>query len=455
MSPNPGPNVDARAIPANSLQDPDGTIFGTSPTTPISFYGDPPVPQPFGSNQAALPLAGQCGNVTTNSFSVSPGATVTLNTVLARAVTINLPGPLAGDFAMPINKLTSQAGLAVFSSRIASANSFEVTFGNNTGSSIQPATEVCQYTYVGASLCLTATLSPVSVAANTAVEQIFTVTGVFVGQAVFVMKPTTQTGLGIANCRVVANNQVAITFVNLTAAPIIPTAAESYMFFATQGISAMSPILEMGVQASATAILTITSQEVTLTAAQILADDVIIGNSKPSLNAGVSTGSARAAAGQIIQTYTNPTVGSVTPTVETMTYEVLRHNALGPVAVQTATLTTSTSIAANTSAEITYTVPNLISGTFVGINKPSLTQGLVPAGCRVSATNTLAITFMNITGAAIVPPSEVYTILYSPNIALTATTWVKQFGSQFQNATSNLVAAIRTALVNLGLIAGA
>ena len=107
MSPNPGPNVDARAIPANSLQDPDGTIFGTSPTTPISFYGDPPVPQPFGSNQAALPLAGQCGNVTTNSFSVSPGATVTLNTVLARAVTINLPGPLAGDFAMPITPLRS------------------------------------------------------------------------------------------------------------------------------------------------------------------------------------------------------------------------------------------------------------------------------------------------------------------------------------------------------------
>jgi hypothetical protein len=440
------------SVPINTDMGPNPTI-GLSPSDTVGFYNTPGVTQPFGSVQAALPVAGNAGDITTNSLSVAPGATVTLNTVLARAVTLNIPGPLTTDFALPINKLTSQAGLAVFSSRIAGANSLEITFGNNTGASIQPATEVCQYTYVSAQLCLTAVLSPASVAANTTVEQIFPVTGVYPGQIVFVSKPTTQTGLGIQNCRVVANNQVAIAFVNLTAAPIVPTAAETYSFFATSGLSAMSPYLEVGVQSVATAILTITSQEIALTAAQVLADDVVIGVSKPSLNAGVSTGSARAGAGTITQTWTNPTTGSVTPTVETLTYGILRHNQLAPMAVQTAGLI-PISVAANTSAELTFTVPNLIAGTFVGINKPTLTPGICMAGVRVSATNTLAITFMNITGAAIVPPPEVYTILYSPNVALTGTSWIKFFGSQFQNGVNNLLTAIRSALVATGFIAG-
>ena len=432
---------------------PNPTV-GVNATDYLGFYGAGGAPQASGPNQAALPVTGTVGDITTNSLSVAPGGTVTLNTVLARAVTLNTPGPLATDFALPINKLTSQAGLAVFSSRIASANSFEVTFGNNTGSSVQPATEVCQYTYVSANLCLTATLTPASVAANTTVEQIFTVTGVIPGQIVFVSKPTTQTGLGIQNCRVVANNQVAIAFVNLTAAPIVPTAAETYSFFATSGISSISPYLEVGVQSTATAILTITSQEVTLTCAQVLADDIAIGVSKPTLNAGASTGSARTAAGQIIQTWTNPTAGSVTPTVETLTYGIMRHNQLAPMAVQTAALI-PISVAANTSAEQTFTVANLITGTFVGINKPTLTPGLVMGGVRVSGTNTLAITFMNITGSAIVPPVEVYTILYSSNIALTGTSWIKFFGSQLQTGVVNLLTAIRTMLVATGFMPGA
>lgn len=76
------------------------------------------------------------------------------------------------------------------------------------------------------------TLSPASVAANTSVEQAFTVPGVIVGQdfALEVLKPTAQAGLSISGARVSAANTISILFVNSTAAPIVPTASESYGF---------------------------------------------------------------------------------------------------------------------------------------------------------------------------------------------------------------------------------
>ncbi|MFC4275567.1 hypothetical protein [Achromobacter aloeverae] len=74
----------------------------------------------------------------------------------------------------------------------------------------------------------TVTLSPASVAANTTAEQTFTVPGLAVGDAVWVNKPTLQAGLGIAGARVSAANTLAITFINATASPIVPTASEAY-----------------------------------------------------------------------------------------------------------------------------------------------------------------------------------------------------------------------------------
>lgn len=77
----------------------------------------------------------------------------------------------------------------------------------------------------------TATLTPAAVAANTTAEQLFTVTGVKVGDVVVVNKPTAQAGLGIVGIRASAANQVGITFSNNTAAAITPTAGEVYSFF--------------------------------------------------------------------------------------------------------------------------------------------------------------------------------------------------------------------------------
>jgi hypothetical protein len=73
------------------------------------------------------------------------------------------------------------------------------------------------------------TLSPVAVAANTTAEQAFAVPGVSAGDVVLaVNKPTEQAGLGIAGQRVVSTGTIGITFANVTAAAITPTAAEVY-----------------------------------------------------------------------------------------------------------------------------------------------------------------------------------------------------------------------------------
>lgn len=73
-------------------------------------------------------------------------------------------------------------------------------------------------------------LTPASVAANTTAEQIFTSTGIglLVGDFVGVNKPTAQAGLGIVNVRVSSADALAITYVNATASPIVPT-AETYL----------------------------------------------------------------------------------------------------------------------------------------------------------------------------------------------------------------------------------
>ena len=69
-------------------------------------------------------------------------------------------------------------------------------------------------------------------------------------------------------------------------------------------------------------------------------------------------------------------------------------------------------IVLNTTAEQTFTVNGLLAGDFVSCNKPTAQAGLGIVGCRVSAANTLAITFSNNTAGAITPTAaQVYLIL--------------------------------------------
>lgn len=77
-------------------------------------------------------------------------------------------------------------------------------------------------------------------------------------------------------------------------------------------------------------------------------------------------------------------------------------------------------VAPNTTAEQTFTVPGLNVGDFVEVNKPTTQGGLGIVNSRVSAANTLAIAFGNLTSATITPTaSESYfvTVTRPENLA--------------------------------------
>lgn len=69
------------------------------------------------------------------------------------------------------------------------------------------------------------------------------------------------------------------------------------------------------------------------------------------------------------------------------------------------------SVGAATTAEQTFTVAGLQVGDMVYVNKPANTPGLGIVNCRVSAANTLAITFANVTAAAIDAAAEEYLVM--------------------------------------------
>lgn len=71
------------------------------------------------------------------------------------------------------------------------------------------------------------------------------------------------------------------------------------------------------------------------------------------------------------------------------------------------------SVAPNTSAEQTFAATGigLLTTDLVVVQKPTSQAGLVMGGTRVSAADTLAINFGNLTAATITPtPSQVYTV---------------------------------------------
>lgn len=69
-------------------------------------------------------------------------------------------------------------------------------------------------------------------------------------------------------------------------------------------------------------------------------------------------------------------------------------------------------VSPSTSAEQTFTVPGLDVNDTVFVNKPTAQAGIGIVGVRVSAADTLAITFMNVTGGSITPTaSQVYSVV--------------------------------------------
>ena len=252
------------------------------------------------------------------------------------------------------------------------------------------------------------TQTPSAVGPNTSAEKAMTVTGVLATDMVAVInKPTTQAGLLVGSARVSAANTIQVTFGNDTAATITPTATETY------------DVITLGAAFTVTQALTPaavgpnTTSEQYFAVASALPNQVAFVN-KPTAQAGLIITNVRvASAGQVAIQFQNLTAATITPTAaETYTFGLLAAISPAPVMTRIVQTLTPNAVAANTSAEQTFTVTGLIAGTEVYVTKPSVTLNLVVAGARVSAANTLAINFANNSGASITPPSEAYSIAY-------------------------------------------
>ena len=99
------------------------------------------------------------------------------------------------------------------------------------------------------------------------------------------------------------------------------------------------------------------------------------------------------------QTFATVTVGSSSPT--TITNIRVYQSIFDPAPVPAAS-----------TAELSFTVSGLRISDNVSVSKPSHTAGCIIGGARVSADDTLAITFGNVQAAlACDPPSETYTVV--------------------------------------------
>lgn len=442
----------------------NGTVLGQSTSDPIAFYGAAAgIVQPTNPSQAALPASGTsagAGALTHYTSTQSPASVATI-TVAEQSVTVT--GVLSTDLVI-VNKPTSQAGLGLCSARVSAANTVKLVFANVTAATLTPtASEAYIVTTVPANLQLSATLSPASVAANTVVEQTFTgITGLAPGMFVQVNKPTTQAGLGVLSARVTANNTLGITFINATAATLTPTASEVYTIAALNGLMAASQVIQFGVNVGTLgSVATITTSEQSITEAGIQATDVCIGMSKPSTQAGLLLGAGRISAASTAKVvFVNPTAGTLTPTgSEVYGVTVFRPSPAAPMSIFTASITPG-SVAANTSAEQTFTVTGIVSGQPVVLSTGyniSGTPGVGIAGVRASATNTVAVTFVNTTAAAITPPAGSITVAHFNQTTPTAGNYAQLLVSPLQTLGASLMNAIRAAIgpAGLNLIAGA
>ena len=439
-----------------------GNTMGQSNQDGISFYNATPIIQPFGQNQVAIARGNAAGVVATIYSATQSPSSVSANTTAEKTMTLVTAAgstfQVTTTDLLFVNKITSQAGLGVGNVRASASNTAAVTFSNVTGATLTPtASQSYAIVALRGFNTFTGTLTPASVAINSIVEQQFAVAGVRPGELIQVSKPTSQAGLDIVGCRVVASGTVGISFMNNTAAVVTPTAAEVYTFASLNGIDAANNEVVVQSLQSPGSIAANSAAEQALTVTGLLSTDFVKGVSKPTAQTGlaVATNMRISAANTLQLGFGNFTAGALTPTTsETYSLDLFRMNPVAPLFVTTATLA-PIGVAPTTTAEQTFNVTGLVASSPVWVNKPTVQNGLGIAGVRISGAGTLAVNYINVTTGTIIPATEVYTI---GNFQLpygdASSTWL-QTASIADTSQNQLAGALRSALVNLGLVAGA
>lgn len=449
--------------PAN----PDGKQFGSNASDPIGFYGATPVVQPASANQQAIPGSGtaigtlnQSGGAGALAHYTSTQSPSSVATVTTAEQAFTVTGVVATDLVI-LNKPTVDAGLGLLASRVSAANTVQACFVNVTAGSLTPTTsQGYLVTTIPANLQMSAALTVAAVTSNTTVEQTFTVAGVAPGMIVHVNKPTTNAGVGVMYARASANNQIALGLINATAGTLTPTAAETYEVVGFNALAAASNLLTWSAPFSPASVATVTTGEQNLAIAGVQAADIMIGVQKPTTQAGLFIAGARVSgAGTVSVAFGNVTAGSLTPTAsEVYGVTVFRPAPAAPMSLLTTATLTPTSVAANTTAEQTFTVTGLVSGNAV-VATPNFNitgqPGIGIAGVRISATNTLAVCFVNTTAGTLTPAAGTWTVAHFNTVPPTAGQKVSMLVSPLQSIGASLMNANRSALTSLGLIAGA
>jgi hypothetical protein len=370
------------------------------------------------------------------------------------------------------NKLSNQAGVVVGSVRCLTTGIFNVDFAQVSATPVANTAEVYDIVeFKQSPLTATATVTaPVLLPQSTAEITVTVGTGIALpGYAVVVNKPQAQTTAGSTviappmAARVVGVNQVAITLGNpgTTAAGVTPT-SEAYNFAFVPQINATNPLIVYGFPANQNSSTASTNVEATNTVTGVLLTDVPVGVTRVSSGVLVSTavvGASIRAVNVGTLLYITPNGAQADTTNAVYPVTILRQNALNPVQMYYALLN-ATTCAASTTIEATTTVTGLLVSSSVIVNKPTFTPGIAVVNARVSAANTLAVTYANFTTTSITIPSETYTVanvqLQGPGTGVTVTagnfvgvTYNPGLQESIRNAQ-----ALRNSLVALNLISG-
>jgi hypothetical protein len=249
------------------------------------------------------------------------------------------------------------------------------------------------------------------------------------GMLVQVNKAAAQAGLGIGNVRVSGNSKIAITYFNPTAANITPTANETYKIFATGGLLASSPALQIGLRVDdANAASANASNQTTVTVDGVLATDVVAGAGQSALASPLLFGGGYSAANAVSLIYGGGVPGA-TPANGVYNVQLWRHSQKPAMKLLSLTVP-ATTVNANNTANTVITLPGsmaITANTTVVVNKPSHTPGIGVIGAWANASNQVGITFINVTAANIVTPAnEAYLVGIFDTVVPPAGSWVAQ-----------------------------
>lgn len=438
--PNPGP---ATTITEHPIGGGGGPAYLGGVSQAVGFYQDPyaggAVTQRTGPIQAVVAVSQATGYLI-NYTSLSQGSpTLSAQNVSSTQITLSGAPQLSTADVVIANKQSFVSNFGIGQTvRVVSvsqqANTLVVALSalntnvSGSGGTVTPNGETYVMSAFKGPLVNTVTLSPAVVAANSVAEQNFTVQGLYPGMAVAVQKPTEQATLMVGNCRVAANNTLAIQFLNVGNTAITPTASEVYSYSAVLGVQGVSPIVVAGVNlgGATSGIATLTSvtsgggnTPLSVKVTGINVDDLVIGTGQNTIpmTAANQVFLPEVRVSSVVNTLqfsfvnTNSALTITALSTDTWMIPIMRPNLSAPGILLPATVVTA-QISPNSVAEVGATVTGLTVSSTILVQKPSFTSGLTVVGSRVTAASLgqIAIAIANPTSNTLTLPSETYVV---------------------------------------------